>query len=97
MLPVIDERMKDRLSLGYLEYLYRTEAIGRALYGTLMNMVDMANYWGDVKTDHSEVARLSDASHAYLASALDTVWNYAAEGAFRFQGDVCGGLEGYDL
>ena len=67
MLSVIDERMKDRLGLGLLEYLYRTKAIGRALYGTLMNMVDMANYWGDVKTDHSEVARLSDASHAYSA------------------------------
>ena len=28
------------------------------------------------------------------ASALDIVWNYAAEGAFRFQGDICGGWEG---
>jgi len=73
VLCVIDERVKDRLGIGLLEYLYRTEAIGRALYGTLMNMVDMANYWGDVKTDHSEVARLCDASHAYSAQICDVL------------------------
>lgn len=54
VLGFIDGRMKEKLGMGLLDYLNRTEAFGRALYGTLMNIVDMANYWGDVKTDHSK-------------------------------------------
>lgn len=73
VLGIIDGRMKEKLGMGLLDYLNRTEAFGRALYGTLMNIVDMANYWGDVKTDHSEVARMSDASHAYAAQICDVL------------------------
>ncbi len=68
---IIDERMVKKLNIGLLEYLYRTDAYGRALYGTLLNIIDTANYWGDVKTEHSEVAKLSDASHAYSAQICD--------------------------
>jgi len=38
-----------------------------------VHLLFMANYWGDVKTDHSEVARLSDASHAYSALICDVL------------------------
>lgn len=71
VLQIIDERMVEKLNVGLLDYLYRTDAYGRALYGTLLNIIDTANYWGDVKTEHSEVAKLSDASHAYSAQICD--------------------------
>lgn len=70
VLQMIDERMQKQCKLGLLEYLYMTEAYGRALYGTLLNIVDMANYWKDTQTKHSGVARLCDASHAYAAQIV---------------------------
>lgn len=73
VLLMIDERMVEKLNFGLLNYLYRTDAYGRALYGALMNIVDTANYWGDVKTEHSEIAKLSDASHAYSAQICDVL------------------------
>jgi len=73
VLQMIDERMQEKCEMGLLEYLYRTEAYGRALYGTLMNIVDMANYWKDTQTKHSDVARLCDASHAYSAQICDVL------------------------
>ena len=73
VLKIIDERMVEKLNIGLLEYIYQTDAYGRALYSTLLNVIDTANYWGDVKTDHSEVAKLSDASHAYSAQICDAL------------------------
>ena len=73
VLQIIDERMVEKKDYGLLEYLYQTDAYGRALYGTLLNIIDTANYWGDVKTDHSEVAKLCDASHAYSAQLCDVL------------------------
>lgn len=73
VLQLVDERMQEKLGIGLLEYLYRTEAYGRALYGTLMNIVDIANYWKDTQTTHSDVARLCDASHAYSAQICDAL------------------------
>lgn len=74
VLVVIDDRMRVKLGMGLSEYLIRTEAFGgKALYNTLLNMIDTANYWGDSKTHHSEIARLYDASHAYLASVCDVL------------------------
>ena len=70
---MIDERMQKKFDMGLLEYLYRTEAYGGALYGTLMNIVDIANYWKDSQTGHSDVARLCDASHAYSAQICDVL------------------------
>lgn len=73
VLQILDERMVEKLKIGLLEYLYQTDAYGRALYGALLNIVDIANYWGDVKTEHSEVAKMNDASHAYSAQICDVL------------------------
>lgn len=74
VLGIIDERMKEKLGIGLMPYLLRTEALGgKVLYYTLLNMIDTAKYWGDVRTDHSEVARLYDASHAYSAIICDAL------------------------
>lgn len=63
VLRTIDKRMSERLGLGLKEYLYRSEARGgKPLYYSLLNIIDTANYWGDKKTEHSEIARVYDAS-----------------------------------
>ena len=41
VLKIIDERMMKILNIGLIDYLYRTDAYGRALYGTLLNIIDM--------------------------------------------------------
>lgn len=72
VLKLLDERMKERLDIGLLDYLIRSEAIGgKPLYYTLINIIDTANYWADKKTTHSNVARLHDAAHAYSAQICD--------------------------
>lgn len=74
VLGIIDERMKEKLGIGLIPYLLSSEAFGgKVLYYTLLNIIDTANYWGDDKTDHSEVARLYDASHAYSAIICDAL------------------------
>lgn len=72
VLVVLDERMKDRLNIGLLDYLIRTEAFnGKPLYHTLINIIDTAKYWADKKTSHSSVAQFFDAAHAYYAQICD--------------------------
>lgn len=74
VLAIIDERMKEKLGIGLMPYLLSSEAFGgKVLYYTLLNLIDTANYWGDTKTDHSEVARLYDASHSYSAIICDSL------------------------
>lgn len=74
VLGIIDERMKEKLGIGLIPYLLSSEAFGgKVLYYTLLNIIDTANYWGDNKTDHSEVARLYDASHAYSSIICDAL------------------------
>lgn len=74
VLRILDSRMNEKLGIGLKEYLVRSEALGgRPLFYTLLNIIDAANYWGDVKTDHSEVAKLYDASHAYFAQICDVL------------------------
>ena len=71
---ILDCRMQEKLQIGLLEYLISSEALsGRPLFSTLLNIVDAANYWRDVKTNHSDVARLHDASHAYFAQICDVL------------------------
>lgn len=74
VLEMIDERIKQNLKMGLLAYLGATEAYGgKPLYHTLFNLIDAANYWGDKKTAHSNVARLYDAAHAYFAQVCDVL------------------------
>ena len=72
VLVIIDKKMKEKLGIGLLPYLQSTEAFGgKPLYYTLINIINAANYWGDKKTEHSEIARVFDASHAYFAQICD--------------------------
>lgn len=69
---IIDDRMKKTIGLDLSTYLIITDANnGRTIYHTLLQLIDMANYWGDKKTNHSNVARLYDAAHAYFAQTCD--------------------------
>ncbi len=72
---MIDEKVKEKFdNLDLLTYLRATEAFGgKPLYHTLFNLIDSANYWGDKKTAHSNVARLYDAAHAYFAQVCDVL------------------------
>ena len=74
VLEMIDEKAKQKLNIDLLTYLRATEAFGgKPLYHTLVNLIDSANYWGDKKTAHSNVARLYDAAHAYFAQVCDVL------------------------
>ena len=74
VLNQINDRMIERLGRNLISFLLETESeSGRALYYTLLQIVDMSNYWGDRKTEHSNVARLYDASHAYFAQICDVL------------------------
>ena len=75
VLEMIDDKVKEKLdNLDLLTYLRATGAIGdKPLYHTLFNLIDSANYWGDKKTAHSNIARLYDAAHAYFAQICDVL------------------------
>ncbi|MBR5747479.1 MAG: hypothetical protein IKY01_01690 [Prevotella sp.] len=75
VLEMIDEKVKEKFdNIDLLTYLRETEAFGgKPLYHTLFNLIDSANYWGDKKTAHSNVARLYDAAHAYFAQVCDVL------------------------
>ncbi len=74
VLKFIDVRMTKKSGINLITYLKNTEAhMGSALFHTLMQLIDMANYWGDKKTIHSDVARLYDSSHAYFAQICDVL------------------------
>lgn len=74
VLRILNSRMSEKMGIGLLPYLVRSEALGgRPLFYTLLNIIDTANYWGDVKTNRSEVAKLYDASHAYFAQICDVL------------------------
>lgn len=74
VLRIIDNRMKEKSGIDLYSYLMRTEAfMGKPIYHTLIQLIDMANYWGDKKTNRSDVARMYDASHAYFAQICDVL------------------------
>lgn len=74
VLRILDNRMSEKLQIGLLQYLSDSEAFpGKPLFCTLLNVLDAANYWGDTKTNHSDIARLNDASHAYYAQICDVL------------------------
>lgn len=90
----IDRRMleaenpDDRISVR--EYLWRSEAVGRSLYCTLFNLLDFACFYKDKPTDHSNIARMHDASHAYYAQLCDVFvsddkkMRYKTEAVYRY-------------
>lgn len=92
----IDKRLQkaddpnDRISVE--QYLERTEAIGRAVYGTLFNLLDFACFHKDKPTDHSNIARMHDASHAYFAQLCDVFvsndkkMRYKTEAVYNYLG-----------
>lgn len=75
VLEMIDEKVREIFdNLDLLTYLRATDAYGgKPLFHTLFNLIDSANYWGDKKTAHSNVARLYDAAHAYFAQVCDVL------------------------
>lgn len=92
----IDRRMleaenpDDRISVR--EYLWRTKAVGRSLYCTLFNLLDFACFHKDKPTDHSNIARMHDASHAYYAQLCDVFvsddkrMRYKTEAVYNYLG-----------
>ncbi len=72
VLSIIDAKMKEKLNLNIVSYLKETKAYNNStIYHTLLQLINMANYWGDKDTSHSNVARLYDAEHAYFAQLCD--------------------------
>lgn len=63
----LNEILSKYMNISIPELLFRSEAIGSAVFGTLFNLLDLACYHRDRQTDHSNIARLHDASHAYYA------------------------------
>lgn len=92
----IDRRMleaenpADRISVR--EYLWRSEAVGRSLYCTLFNLLDFACFHKDKPKDHSDIARMHDASHAYYAQLCDVFvsddkkMRYKTEAVYNYLG-----------
>lgn len=74
VLKMIDERASQKIGMDLLTYLHSTDAYGgKPLYHTLFNLIDSANYWGDKKTNRSNIARLYDSHHAYFAQICDVL------------------------
>lgn len=92
----IDKRLQqadnpdERISVR--QYLERSETIGRAVYGTLFNLLDFACYYKDKPTGHSNIARMHDASHAYFAQLCDVLvsndrkMRYKTEAVYSYLG-----------
>ena len=67
----LDDILSKYMNTNIDEILMRTQAVGRAAFGTLFNLLDLACYYKDKQTEHSDIARLQDASHAYYAQTCD--------------------------
>ena len=67
----LDEALTLAKEVDIKSYLQSTGAKGRALFSTLFNLLDFASYYKDKQTEHSDIARLHDASHAYYAQLCD--------------------------
>lgn len=71
ILNELDNTLSVFMNINIPELLYRSEAIGRTVFGTLFNLLDLACYYKDKQTEHSNIARFHDASHAYYAQLCD--------------------------
>lgn len=67
----VDSLLRQAGINGLEDYIAKTEAVGRALYSTLFNLLDYLCYWQDKKTERSPIARSMDASHSYSAQVCD--------------------------
>ena len=68
----LNDILSKYMNISIPDILLCSEAIGRTVFGTLFNLLDLACYHKDRQTDHSDIARLHDASHAYYAQLCDT-------------------------
>ena len=71
ILSELDNTLSVFMNINIPELLFRSEAIGRTVFGTLFNLLDLACYYKDKQTEHSNIARFHDASHAYYAQLCD--------------------------
>ncbi len=67
----LNDILSKYMNISILEILLHSEAIGRTVFGTLFNLLDLACYYKDKQTEHSNIARFHDASHAYYAQLCD--------------------------
>lgn len=71
ILNELDDALVANTGISIAFYLKETDAIGRAVFCTLFNLLDFACYYKDKQTKHSDIARMHDASHAYYAQLCD--------------------------
>ena len=71
VLKTLDEILLNYLDINISEIILKSEAKGRAVFVTLFNLLDWAYYYKDKQTEHSNIARSHDASHAYYAQLCD--------------------------
>ena len=67
----LNDILSKYMNISIIEILLHSEAIGRTVFGTLFNLLDLACYYKDKQTEHSNIARFHDASHAYYAQLCD--------------------------
>jgi hypothetical protein len=88
----LSKAMNPRNRIQTSAYLALTEAKGRAVYGSLFNWLDAFCFYKDKKTDHSNIGRMYDASHAYHAQLCDILvtndkrMKYKTEAVFHYMG-----------
>ena len=67
----LDNILSKYMNISIPELLLRSEAMGRTVFGTLFNLLDLACYYKDKQTELSNIARFHDASLAYFAQLCD--------------------------
>jgi len=67
----LSRKMIEKDGYNIDKYLEKSEACGRGIYSSLFNFLDFICYHKDRQTDHSNIARTHDASHAYCAQLCD--------------------------
>ena len=67
----LNDILSKYMNITISDYLSFNNASGRTEFITLFNLLDLACYHKDRQTNHSDIARLHDASHAYYAQLCD--------------------------
>lgn len=72
ILKELDNALITHANISIESYLKTSEAIiGLTIFDTLFNLLDSVCYYKDKQTEHSNIARLHDAFHAYYAQLCD--------------------------